>query len=597
MSAGRRPKPLLAQLMERATEAQRNGDLEQAEADYRTLTVRFPRFPDAWHYYGILLHQRGEHERGLELLRRAARLEPNNVVFLVNLASVLREQRRLQESLEALDRAFALAPGHAQVFTQLVKTCLLAHRGGDLIEEIERRIASEPPNRHLWQLLGDCLEQGGERERALEAFQRAVDLAPADDTDALVRLGWAAHHADEADLATRALREAVRRIPDRAPAFLGLATCASEQGRFRRAEAFARHALALDPSVHGAWRLIARRGAALEDDRFLEEMEEAARQADGGPQEWLLHFARGEAWEKRGDYDRAFAAYAQGNDQRSADRPYSKVDQTAWAADIRSHLGTEFTARATAVGLEEPGAIFICGMPRSGTTLVESILAAHPEVSPGGEMRHIHDQLRQRLRKGAQARPGSWLAAADDAELRALAAGWRSALREVAAGRPRVTDKMPGNFSLLGMIRVCLPGARIVHVRRDPRDTCFSCFTTPFTEGHEYSCRLSDLGHYYHLYRSLIEHWRRVLGPDSIIEIDYEQLVSDPEPQVRGLLAALDLPWDPRCLSFHENRRRVATASVFQVRRPLYATSVGRWRRFEPHLGPLLEALDDRAFV
>lgn len=579
--------------MERATAAQKDGDLEQAESDYRALTTRFPRFPDAWHYYGILRHQRGDHERALELLRRADRLEPNNVVFLANLASVLREQRRLLDSLAVLDRAYALAPYHAQVFTQRIRTYLLAHCGGDLIGEVEQRIAREPPNWHLWQLLGECLEQGGERQRALEAFQRAVDLAPADDTDALVRLGSAAHHMGDLDIAISAFRNAVRRHSDRAPAFLGLATCASERGRFRRASAIAGYALRLDPNSHGAWRLILRQTDSQHADQLLEEMEEAARCADGGRQEWLLHFARGDAWEKRGDYDQAFSAYAYGNALRSPDRPYSRVDQIAWAEDVRRHLDAEFVARAEAVGVDEPAAIFVCGMPRSGTTLVESILAAHPDVAAGGEMRHIHDELRRRLRGDARGRPGTWLAAATNSELRILAEGWRTALRRIANGRPRMTDKMPGNFSLLGLIHVCLTGARIVHVRRDPRDTCFSCFATPFAEGNEFSFRLADLGHYYRLYERFMDHWRQVLGPEKIIEISYEQLVEDPESEVRRLLAALELAWDPCCLDFHKSRRRVATASVFQVRQPMYATSIGRWHRFEDHLSPLLAALGD----
>ena len=152
---------------------------------------------------------------------------------------------------------------------------------------------------------------------------------------------------------------------------------------------------------------------------------------------------------------------------------------------------------------------------------------------------------------------------------------------------------MPGNFALLGLIHVCLPAARIVHVRRDPRDNAFSCFATPFAEGLEFSFVQEDIAHFYHSYTRFVDHWRQVLGTDRIIEIDYESLVANPESEIRGLLAALGLDWDPRCLEFHKESRTVSTASVYQVRQPIYRGSIGRWRHFETHLIPLLKALKE----
>lgn len=197
------------------------------------------------------------------------------------------------------------------------------------------------------------------------------------------------------------------------------------------------------------------------------------------------------------------------------------------------------------------------------------------------------------MRPAPSFRTGSWLAEASDTTLLEISRGWRTALDDAAHGKPRVTDKMPGNFTLLGLIHACLPDARIVHVRRDPRDNAFSCFATPFSEGLEFSFVMEDIAHFYHSYTRLMAHWRSVLGSERIIEIEYESLVGDPESEMRRLLAALELDWDPRCLEFHKKSRTISTASVYQVRQPIYRGSIGRWRHFETHLLHLIKALEE----
>ncbi len=594
MGVNHNREPRLVQLMRRATAAQEHGDLDQATADYRVLIESYPGFPDAWHYYGILLHQRGEHDHALEMLRRAEKLDPSNLAFLLNLAAVLREQRRLNESLETLQRAHQIDPGHGQVLTQLIQLYLLVRRGGDLITEVEQRITREPENWRLWMLLGECCEQGGERGRAFDAFIQAGKLAPSGEVDPHLRRGWSARASGNPPLAEEAFRSAIKLNPECAQAYVGLATTASEHGRFHRSSCLAQKAIDIDKQCYSAWRLLAETEGKWRDDDFVKTLDQMASTcADHERQAWLLHFARGRIWERRGDYNLAFEAYARGNAIRSRARPYSAVDQTAHMRDIIDNLGPAFIARSQQVAASGTHAIFICGMPRSGTTLVETILASHAHVRAGGEMRYIHDELSRRMRHCTQQTLGTWLAESSDGTLRSVASGWAQELSKATDSRAWITDKMPGNFSLLGLIHACLRGAKIIHVRRDPRDTCLSCFTTAFSEGHEFSFELPAAAHYYNLYQEVMAHWRRTLPPGRIIEVQYESLVTDPEPEIRRLLAALDLAWDPNCLDFHNTRRVVATASLFQVRRPFYKSSIGRWQHFEQHLGPLLQALAD----
>ena len=585
-------QPWLVRMMLEATAAQQQGDCDKAESLYRSITRRYPKFPDAWHYYGILLHQQGEHARSIDMLRRAERLDPKNLVFLLNLARVLREQRKLTESLEVLEKAYRIEPGHGQILTQLVQIHLLVQRGGDLVGEIEARLERNPENWHLWMLLGECCEQGGERDRAIEAFSEAARLAPdAEKVTAHLRCGWASRAIGKTEIALKAFRDAVAADPASGWAHVGLATLASERADFAEATRLARQAVKLGDPTYAEWRILVNTDPGRTSPEFLEELGHAVASAGSDPRAWQLHFAHGQVLEKHGKYDEAFAAYEFGNNLHRDQQLYSREEQNAYTDGIIEHLGAEFLTRSRAIGLDSAAPIFICGMPRSGTTLVESIISAHPEVMPGGEMRYIHDRLRRYLRFGSLTQTGPWLGQATDETLRELADGWNAALQDAAAGHPRVTDKMPGNFALLGLIHICLPNAHIVHVQRDPRDTAFSCFATPFSEGLGFSSDLGDTGHYYLDYLRLVDHWRKMLGPDAIIEVEYERMVHEPEQSARELIAALDLEWDPGCLEFHKTRRTVSTASRYQVRQPVYTSSIGRWRHFEKHLTPLLEIL------
>ncbi len=585
-------QPWLVKMMSEATAAQTQGDYEVAESRYQKIIERYPHFPDAWHYYGILLHQRGDKEKGLEMLRRAEQLYPRNLVFLLNLATVLREQRKLTECMEVLEKAYRIEPDHGQILTQLVQLHLLVHRGGDLIEEIEAHIRRKPDTWRLWAMLGECCEQGGERERAIEALLEAARLAPSTEKAQVhLRRGWMCYASGNAEGAQSAFQDAIEADQTSSWAHIGLATLASERADFAEATRQARKSLELDNKVYAAWRILANAAPGGESPAFLEELEKTIAEAGEKPEAWLLHFTHGQILEKHKRYDEAFAAYSLGNNLRQLKELYSREEQDAFAEGIIEHLGPEFLARSQSIGLDTTAPIFICGMPRSGTTLVESIIAAHPAVMPGGEMRYIHDRQRRDLRHERQSQIGPWLDRASDDILREIAEGWYKALRHAAEGHPRVTDKMPSNFAFLGLIHVCLPNARIVHVRRDPRDTAVSCFTTPFSEELWFSFDLENIGHYYLSYLRLIDHWRQVLGPGQIIEVEYERLASEPEQTARELIAALDLEWDPRCLEFHKTQRTVSTASVYQVRQPVYTGSIGRWRHFEKHLTPLLDML------
>ena len=584
--------PAAAAKMQAAMSAWQRGDNAGAESLFEELTRRHPRFPDAWHFYGLLLHQRGERRRALETLDHAQSLDPDNFVFLLNFGRVLREAGEFGASLACLQRAHALDPDNGQALAALAESLFALDRGGELLPEIERHLGWAGNNWQLWVLLGECREQGGERSGALAAYAEASRLAPVGEARPHLLRAEAARKDSRYEIAQAEYRTALVINPDSASATLGLAHLASHAGDFEQAERLAREALKRDPDLYAAWELLSTIRSGSKAETLAGELDAVAERAGDNPAAFLLHFARGRVRERLGDYDAAFAAYELGNRIRIGEQRYSRDAQIAYTRNIVEHLDEPFVNRDIAGALPDPGIIFICGMHRSGTTLVETILATHPEVSGGGEMTFIQDWLRRELGMANMSQTGSWLRNAPDALLGQVARDWRESLIEPAAGHARVTDKLPGNYPILGLIHLCFPTAPIVHVRRDPRDNCFSCFATAFAKGYAFSSTLESTGHFYRLYECFIQHWRQTLGAGRIIEIEYEKLVRNPESEVRRLLEAVGLGWDPRCLDFHLTARDVRTASVYQVRQPLYTRSIGRWRHFERHLGPLIAELE-----
>jgi tetratricopeptide (TPR) repeat protein len=302
----------------------------------------------------------------------------------------------------------------------------------------------------------------------------------------------------------------------------------------------------------------------------------------------LAHLTAAEVFDRLGRYDDAFShAQAAHNANR---RPYDArvmrelVDQT-----IEYFAGKKLHDLPRAShGSRRP--VFIVGMPRSGTTLVEQILASHPDVYGAGELSFIREAANLVV---ASSQPAEFPGCLDGLPLRGcneLAGRILVGLENLNHTARYVTDKMPQNFMFLGLIAMLFPESHVIHCKRDPIDTCLSCYLTHFTLGHEFAQDLTHLGDYYLQYQRLMSHWRDTLRMP-IIEVRYEDVVSDLEGQTRRLLQLLDLPWDSRCLEFHKTPRLVATASLHQVRRPLYSRSVGRWRNYEKHLSPLKVAL------
>ena len=259
---------------------------------------------------------------------------------------------------------------------------------------------------------------------------------------------------------------------------------------------------------------------------------------------------------------------------------------------IQAVFTRELISAKSGGGDSSPMPIFVIGMPRSGTTLVEQIIASHPAVHGAGELQALNDViLTVRGPDGNTILYPEFVPAIDRLALQQIGARYVALVRRLAQGRPRVTDKMPSNYYFAGLIHLALPNATVIHTLRDPVDTCVSCFSKLFSAQQNHTYDLGELGRYYKRYERLMAHWRRVLPPGRILDVRYEEVVADLDSAARRIIAHCALPWDERCLSFHETGRPVRTASATQVRKPIYSSAVGRWRVYGDELQPLLDAL------
>jgi tetratricopeptide (TPR) repeat protein len=463
---------------------------------------------------------------------------------------------------------------------------LLAQRRFGEAESWYRRIlAARPGDAQAHANLGYALHKLGRTPEAVASYLEALRLDPG---FALAHgnLGTLLRQEDRLEEAILHFRAALVLRPDYLAAHNNLGLCLRRTGRLAEARSAFEAALALRPDMVEAHCNLATLKTYREGDPQVDAfLRLEARLPAMTPLDRIRYaFTRGKMLEDLGRFDEAFAAYAEGNRLKRARMPWSEAPEIDRQARLVAAFGAERFRTPVPPESGTPVPVFIVGMPRSGTSLIEQVLASLPGVCGAGELTWLSGIL-----AGAGPFPEALRDASPEA-FRRLGEGYLARIRQLAPGATHVTDKMPANHTYVGLIHLMLPGARIIHARRDPMDSCFSCFARLFEGDHlGFAYDLGSLGRTWIRYHDLMAHWEAVLPPGRVLDLDYETMVADPEGEARRLLEYLGLPWDPRCLAFHENPRPVGTASVAQVRRPLYQTSVARWKRFERHLDPLLE--------
>jgi tetratricopeptide (TPR) repeat protein len=487
----------------------------------------------------------------------------------------------------------------------LLRQAAALHRQGrraEGIAQFQRVLAEHPHLSEGWYELGYLHKADGRHEEALAAFAEA--LARGVDRAEEVHLNRAVIYSDmlrRDDEAERELLAAIALAPGYVPALLNLGNLHEERGRREAAMDCYRKVLSgegndarhADLRHEALARLAILSPPASLDDPMLARLDQAATEAArGNPHVRAnLLFSLGRSYERLGDFDRAFDGFSRAN--RSLLRQSGRSYDRAQAEQQVESLMRAFTAEHQGGRTDEAGAgaepLFVCGMFRSGSTLIEQVLGAHPRVTAGGELDYL-----LRLALGPLAPFPASMARVDTTRDAELAAGYRAHLAKLypegIQGR-YITDKRPDNFSLIGLVKRMFPRAKIIHTVRHPLDTGLSVFTQHLNlRIAGYSADLGDIGHHFGQYRRLMAHWK-ALYPDDILDFDYDVFVRDPRPALERLLAFLGLPWDDGCLQFHTRESTVKTASYWQVRQPLNSKASGRWRQYGAHLDPLRAAL------
>ncbi len=504
-------------------------------------------------------HQRaGRFEDAERVYRGVIAREPNNVTAVRLLGSLASETRRHGIALRQLRKAVEMKPDYFSAWVDLGRELSEQELFEECEEALRHAIRLEPRLPHPQTLLGSMLAKAGRYDEALAAYEVALEMQP-DFSGSLAGMGHLLRTIGRTDEAIAAYRQCIKNHPAFGEAYWSLANL--KTFRFTDEE-------------------LATMEKNVDSDRLLEETKVC------------LNFALGKAYEDRGEYDRAFGHIDRGNAMRRVNENYDPVQTEVIHDRIIDTFSAEFIAEKGGHGDPDPSPIFIVGLPRSGSTLIEQILASHSQV----EGTHELADLPRVIRSINQENPNGTLYPEafrqfEPEKFQELGKQYLDATQRHRSGVPRFTDKMPNNFPSVGMLQLLLPNAKIVNARRHPLDSCMGSYKQLFFKGQAFSYDLVEIGEYYLEYQRLMDYWHETL-PGRVLDVQYEQMVGDQQTQTRRLLEYCELPWEDNCLRFYENKRAVNTASSEQVRQPIYSKSVNSWRRYEAGLAPLIEVLE-----
>ena len=538
---------------------ERLGRYQEATMHYKKALSINPRNPEAQNNLGNALQSLDRSEEAIEHYEQALALRPDAAAHN-NMASALAARNRHEEAIAHCEKALALEPNSAVSHMNLANSLRVIDRPQDALMHYQKAIAINSVNVDAYARAGSILFYLGRAQEAIAHYEKALIIKP-DHAGALGNLGVALRALGRAGEAVHSFEKAIAAAPRKTVhLYYDLAIC--------------KQISASDLHFAAMQRLVSRMESFDIDNQIG------------------LHFALGKAYADIGNHQKSFEHLQKGSALKR--RELVEYDETKFLTMVerlRLTFTSELLGNKKFVGDPSSVPVFIIGMLRSGTSLVEQILASHPKVFGAGERYELSNLARDIVGPEGAEFPAA-VANMSDKQLHALGTSYVRAIRPLAPDAERITDKMPSNFFYAGLIRLALPNARIIHTRRDPCDTALSCFSILFANSQPHTYDLAEMGRYIRAYEKLMEHWRRILPAGVMLEVQYEKLVGNLEVEAKRIVEYCGLEWDDACLSFYKNKRLVRTASVMQVRRPIYSSSVGRWRHYEKELEPFLQAYE-----
>ena len=609
-----------AELFRKGLQHYKEGRLQQAQ-DVCQRIVQKQQYPDALLILGMISHQQGEFEVAVERYQQFLGLKSNHAQTHYNLGLVLAELDRTEPAIEHFNKSIAIAADDAEVhgnladaYTKLqrwdeaikahqkslsiqagdVKTIIklgnvfhAAQRWPESIPLYERALALQPTNALVHRNLGASLQKLGQLQKAIICFEQALSLHP-DYSEARIRLSEVLRDSGRAEEALVQLERVIELKPDETEAQISLALTLRQLGRTELAIERLEQLLTTRPNFGLLYHHIALMKPKKDLIRVVEKLISNRELPNSDTQ--YCHFALGNLHNESKSMDQAFNHFQIANTLHRETFTYDPTENTQHINRLIKVYSKRFYDRKHHLGSTSQIPVFILGMPRSGSTLVEQIISSHPEAHGAGELGAlpgvklaIANQL-----KHANFYP-ECISLIDEKMAEEYSARYLQELAFYCPAAKRITDKLPGNFLCIGLIKILLPNARIIHCQRNPLDNCISLYFHCF-ENHKFSFELTELGRYYLDYRRLMSHWES-LFPGEILNLQYEELVMDQERVSKQLIDYLGLEWDEKCLDFHNNERDVRTSSNIQVRQPMFKNSINRWKHYERQLQPLIDVL------
>ena len=612
--------PALEERMRAAEAAFRQGELDRVATLCDEVLAVEPRNLPATVLLGMSRIQSGETDAGLQMLQSATSIDPGCFEAYLWLGIGYRDAGQLDEAIQCLKHALQIWPGHPSALSTLGSCYLQQGANQKALMAFRKAIAVRPTSAQFHEDLGNALLEMRESAQAVPPLERAAELDPTNQMT-LIRLGQVYLELTRRDDAIRVFRQAYEVAPDTARGLIQLARALREEGDYAAALSALQRALALESESVDALEVISNlmqqlgrfndayqvvdRAIRLSPDRArlyfnralakkvgsestneLASIENRLREKQLGlSDQRYLHYALAKSYNDLGELPSAMAHYDEANRVMRGllgDREFERNIHTEEFDRKISTFTPHFFEENARIGNPSSQPVFIVGMIRSGTTLVEQILSAHRDIVGGGELLFWFQRAHEAVTRSGVVRPDS---------VRQLQSEYLGLLKGIDPVAQRITDKMPHNYMFLGQIHLAFPDAKIIHCRRHPVDNCLSIYMTPYQMPLDFAHDKANIVFVYREYLRLMEHWRRVLPPEQFIEVDYEHLVSDPEPGTRRMVDFLGLEWDEACLRPEDNQRAVKTPSMWQVRQPVYKTSTERWRKYEPWLGEFAELM------
>lgn len=600
------------------------GKVRQAESLYKQALQKASNHGDANNLYGLLCIQTRRFELAVKLINRGLASQPGNPQSHFNLAIALKDLGRLDEAERHFRKCLSLSPGNFEAISCLGIILRMQNRPDEAIRCFNKALELNPAYAEAHCNLGMAFQDLGKLERAESCLKKALKLKPGlpeannglgeifisigrfeeamthidralrskpDYSEAINNRGVLLNKKGKTEQAMEHFSRAVDIFPGNSKALMNLAITQEQTGNLRDAADTFRKVIKSRPDFADAHFLLAHLKNHRSTDEEIQAMQALFKREDSTVKQRIqLAFGLGYAFERRQKWEESFGYFQAGHRLKRETLPFNLSAQVQYFNSLEKTFNGAFVENHSDAGANDTRPLFIVGMPRSGTSLAEQILASHPQVHGAGEIGFLENSIRAIVKKtGVDYPMGCGML--DDRALRELGLTYLESLNSQSVHADYISNTTPTNFLHIGLIAVVLPDARIINCNRNPMDNCLSIFKQLLSDAHAYSHDLEDLGAYYNLYRNLMGHWRQIL-PGRIYDLPYEALVADSEEEIRKLLDFCSLPFDEKCLTFHQTSRAVRTPSASQVHQPLYTDTIGLWKCYEEQLKPLQSVLE-----